>query len=102
MTTENQQTLKEDYRRVEAFLADPAVKAAIQRVADAAYAEFKGAKTPAERESAWAKGAALDAISDELTRVMDTGKLVVMKEQIAAAQEERQRAADARRTGRKR
>lgn len=102
MSEQTEQEMLDAGRRVEQFLADAAVKDAIKRVADAAYEEFKKAETDNARANAWAKSKALDGLADELTRVMHNGKLVEMKRQIQAEQEERQRAADARRNGRKR
>jgi len=67
----------DDYRRVEAFLADPAVKRAIATVNERIFAEFKGATTAVAMESAWAKSKALDLLADELMRTMDAGKMAL-------------------------
>jgi L-lactate utilization protein LutC len=74
----------DDYHRVEAFLADPAVKRAIQKVTDDIFAEFKRAKTTVEMETAWAKSKALDALAGELVATMNGGKIAESQEKLDA------------------
>jgi hypothetical protein len=86
-----------DYKRVEAFLADPAVKDAIRTVRDRFYeVDFKQAKTPADREMAFAKSAALDALAEELIRTMAKGQAVAKAREITEQREARRLAAEAR------
>jgi L-lactate utilization protein LutC len=74
----------DDYRRVETFLADPAVKRAIQKVNDDIYAAFKSAKSTVEMESAWAKSKVLDAFANELMATMNSGKIAESQEKLEA------------------
>ena len=80
----------DDGRRVEAFLADPAVKRAIQRVNDNIFTEFKSATTTVAMEGVWAKSKALDLLADELVRVMSNGQIA---QHTRDQQEQRQHAA---------
>lgn len=89
---DNEQKQIDDYRRVEAFLADPAVKEAIRKLDQGFYAAFKNASTPEKREEAWAKTAALEALSGELLATMSGGQLVLKKREQREQQEERARA----------
>jgi hypothetical protein len=62
-----------DGGRVEAFLADPAVKDAIERTEVKYFAEFKAADTDSKRTSVWAKLKALDDVRLELKVTVDRG-----------------------------
>jgi hypothetical protein len=89
----------DDFRRVEAFLADAAVRSALEGAKDRFYLEFKAAKTEDERTNAWAKANALDTLADELVRRMENGKVALIQRE---QREERERQIAARKpTGRK-
>lgn len=79
-----------DYRRLEAFLADPAVKRAIETVDADITKEFKESATPSQRESAWAKSQGLQKVCAALMATMENGKLAL------ALREKRERDAEQR------
>lgn len=87
MSAEKEQQEINDYQRVEAFLADPAVKAAIKKLDEQFYAQFKGAETIEKRDQAWAKSRALDALSGELLATMSNGQQVLRQRELREAQE---------------
>ena len=92
MAEKTEQQAIDDYRRVEQFLADPAVKEAIRVVNDKIFAEFKGATGSVQMEAAWAKSKALDMLSDELMRTMAQGQMLLRQRELKEKQEERVRA----------
>lgn len=63
-----------DMTRVQAFLGDAAVKAAIKRVDDKNYALFKAAKTPDEMMVAHARTTALEELVNEIGVVIARGE----------------------------
>ena len=88
----------DDYRRVEAFLADPAVKEAFAEVDAQITREFKASKSNADMEAAWAKSKALDMLAGELLRTMNAGQVALMQreqrekdEAVKAARQKRSR-----------
>lgn len=84
----------DDYRRVESFLADPAVKRAFQNVKEFVMARFEDARDNEAALDAWMLSRALSAVSTELIRTMDAGKMAAI--QVAQRdQQERARAARA-------
>lgn len=87
MADKTEQELIDDGARVRAFVDDPAVKDAIRKVAERFFDEFKASRTPADREMAWAKSAALDALSGELLAVVQNGEIAVRQRQQREAQE---------------
>ena len=98
--TEQQEIV--DARRVETFLADAAVKRALNKVRDQFYAEFLNAKTTDERTNAWAKSHALAAMTNELVTTMSNGKVAQHMQKQRDEREERERQIAARKsTGRK-
>lgn len=95
----SEQSEIDDYRRVEAFLADPSVRRALDGAKERFYAEFKAAKTEDARMNAWAKANVLDTLADELVRTMENGKVALIQRE---QREERERQVAARKpTGRK-
>jgi hypothetical protein len=64
----------DDMTRVQAFLADAAVKDAIRRVNDKNFALFKAAKTPDEMLVAHARTTALEELVNELGVVIARGE----------------------------
>lgn len=86
----------DDYRRVEAFLADPAVKRAFKAVDERITAEFKAAQSSTQMEMAWAKSKALDALAGELMSVMVNGQMALKQ------REQKQEAENRRTAGRRR
>lgn len=97
MSEQKEQQEIDDGRRVEAFLADAAVKRALDTVRNQFYAEFISAKTSDERTNAWAKSNALVEVTNELVTVMSNGRVAQRQRDV---REERQRAAK-QSTGRK-
>lgn len=59
--------------RIEMFVKDPDVQAAIARLASENYAEFKAAATDDEIRMAHAKGVVLDSFVDALQGIIDEG-----------------------------
>lgn len=84
----------DDYRRVEAFLADPAVKRAFEKVKGFVEARLSDATTDAQALDAWRLSRALDMVATELVRTMDAGKIALQQMQ-QKEQQERARAARA-------
>lgn len=89
MAEKTEQQAIDDYRRVEAFLADPAVKAAIKAVRDGIYVEFQAAQSSVQMEMAWAKSKAMTAIEDELLRTMAQGQVALKARERREEQEKR-------------
>lgn len=84
----------DDYRRVEAFLADPAVKRAFTKVKESVYRRFEDARDPEQALDAWMLTRALSQISTELIITMNDGKIAFQKQE-QREQAERARAARA-------
>jgi hypothetical protein len=61
--------------RVRAFLADPAVQEAFQRLNDRCFEEFKSSTTPAQREAIHAKLQAVDSLKIELSATDGRGTM---------------------------
>lgn len=93
MAEKTEQQLIEDYRRVEAFLADDAVKDAFRVVKDAVFAKFEAAQTSTQAEDAWMLSRALGEISTELVRTMAKGQFALKVRTEREQKEERMRAA---------
>lgn len=64
-----------DGERVAAFLADPAVQAAFERLDKRLYEQFKTGKNPAAREAAWAQASALAMLQTELKATISNGEM---------------------------
>lgn len=92
MPEKTEQELIDDYRRVEAFLADAAVKDAFRVVKDAVFAKFEAAQTSTQAEDAWMLSRALTEISTELVRTMAKGQFALKQVQLREQQEARARA----------
>lgn len=88
----DEQKAIDDYVRVEAFLADPAVKSAIRKVSDGYYEQFRSADTAEKQQQVWAKSRSLDELSDELMRTMDNGRRAKKDREARELREERDRA----------
>lgn len=84
----------DDYRRVESFLADPAVKRAFTKVKEYVYARFEDAKDKDQAEDAWRMSRALNMVSTALMTTMDDGKIASVQREQREVQE-RARAARA-------
>jgi hypothetical protein len=61
--------------RIEQFLSDEEVQAGFTRLHADYYKAFRAAKTPEEREQAWAKARALDDLATELVASVQRGKV---------------------------
>lgn len=59
--------------RVARFLADDAVKGAIQRLSDRYVAQWKASEVPAEREVLWAKARVIEELQIELQAIVGNG-----------------------------
>lgn len=79
MAEVNYQKLVEIGRRVERLLADEDVQAALAAVERDAFAAFRGASTPAERDDAWLEVRGLDALQRALKRKVDAGKTAAVQ-----------------------
>lgn len=78
MTDAEEQKEREEigaYQRVEQFLADPAVKAAITKLRDGYYDEFRASKTSADRDYVHAKITVLDEFAGEMIRTIKVGEM---------------------------
>lgn len=82
--------------RVKLFLKDDAIVGALKGLAVRYYEEFKAAKTPAERETAWAKsrvlddfGVALDAVQSNAQHAAHERDQREKREEVARQQRER-------------
>ena len=73
VTQPNEQELIDAGARIEAFVKDEAVQAAIAQMAAKNYTAFKEAKTPDELMKASAKAGVLDDFVHELQIVIDRG-----------------------------
>lgn len=62
-----------DAERVVAFLADPAVEGAIERLRQKYYDEFKSSTTPERRTDAWSSARVIDDFANELRAVVENG-----------------------------
>ena len=65
--------------RVQNFLKDDAVSAAIGRLERKYFEEFKKAESSEARVRAWSKATLLDDFLNELQIVIDTGELAVLE-----------------------
>ena len=75
------------YRRMESFLADPAVKRAFQNVKDFIFGRFENAVDSEQAEDAWRMSRALTLVSTQLMRVIDDGKIAVQQQEHRELQE---------------
>lgn len=64
---------------VERFLAEPAIKAAIERLHKQYYTEFRGASTPEALAQAHAKSRVLDDFAGELVGVKNAGQVAKVR-----------------------
>jgi hypothetical protein len=87
-----EQELIDDYRRVEAFLADPAVKGALRDLNAEIFEDFKRANAPEQKDAAWAISKALDLLSDKLIRTMAQGQMALKQKEQREAREQAQKA----------
>lgn len=73
MPVETEDSRIADGSRVAAFLAEPAVQAAIERLKTKYYEGFKSASTRDDLNAQWSKAHVLDDMLSELQAVQDSG-----------------------------
>lgn len=71
--------------RVQAFIKDDAIAAAMGRLERKYYEEFKQSKSSEDRVRSWAKASVLDDFLNELQIVIDTGEREVLEAAKAAS-----------------
>jgi hypothetical protein len=66
-------------RRVEQFLAEPAIEQALTDMAAATVRRWKAAVTPEEREAAWHEAKAVESFKTQLRAVVGRGQVATSR-----------------------
>lgn len=85
----NEQELIDTGRRIEQFVKDPAVQAAIARMATQYFSDFKAAKTQDQMKIAHAQSSVLDDFINELQKDVDRGEVAKIQRTSREAREAR-------------
>lgn len=85
----NEQELIDTGRRVEQFVKDPAVQAAVARMATQYYSDFKAAKTQDAMNIAHSKSSVLDEFLNEMQKDIDRGEVAKIQRRSREAREAR-------------